>query len=60
MMTPTQLMADFEPTDLVRLSKRQAFTPAQRGVFAFLLHISTRFDLARRNGIPLFLSQGDI
>ena len=43
------LRADFEPADLVRLRKRQAFTPAYRGVFAFLLHIwnsSNRFDLA--------------
>lgn len=43
------LHADFEPADLVRLRKKQAFTPAQRGVFAFLLHIwnsSNRFDLA--------------
>ena len=44
-----QLQPDFEPADLARLRKNPGFTPATRGVFAFLLHIynsSNRFDLA--------------
>ena len=44
------LRTDFEPANLARLRKSPVFTPASRGVFAFLLHIwnsANRFDLAQ-------------
>lgn len=42
------LSPQFDPADVARLRKKQPFTPAHRGVFAFLLHVlnsANRFDL---------------